>query len=54
MGSPKPSYETITGMFKLNNLSVSSAVGEEERKIKTASLKGGNKQEVKSSKLIKC
>lgn len=54
LGNPEPSYEAITGMFKLNILSVSSATGEEERKMKTASLKVGNKQEVKSSKLIKC
>lgn len=53
LGNPEPSYEAITGMFKLNILSVSSAVWEEERKMKTASLKVGNKQEVKSSKLIK-
>lgn len=54
LGNPESSYEAITGMFKLNILSVSSAVWEEERKMKTASLKVGNKQEVKSSKFIKC
>lgn len=53
LGNAQLCYEAVTGMFKQHlTFSISSSAREEGRKWRTASLMIGNKQEVKSCRII--